>query len=86
MSATAGRQFRAHRMNRRRAVFSYRAPTVDPADAPCGRPDGGRFGAARLARLRTRRPFNPIGATVLRPVGDAANTLSILREIVRGPR
>ena len=83
-SATAGRRIETHRANRRRAVYVYRTPTVDvTADVE---PGGPRHAAARLSRLRTRQPFNPVGGTVLRPVADATNTLSILREILRGPR
>ena len=83
-SATAGRRIETHRTNHRRAVYVYRASTVKVTeDAEW---DGPILAMARLSRLRTRAPFNPVGATVFRPVTDATNTLNILREVLRGPR
>ena len=85
MSTTAGRRISTRRTNRHRAVFVYRAP-VDLAEDPLD--DGGPKSATatRLTRLRRHEPFSPIGGTALRPLTDAANTASILREILRGGR
>ncbi|MET0965600.1 MAG: hypothetical protein ABWZ02_04345 [Nakamurella sp.] len=38
-----------------------------------------RMTSRRLGRLARREPFNRLGATVTRPVGDAVVTLQILR-------
>ena len=85
MSTTAGRRISTRRTNRHRAVFVYCAP-VDLAEDPLD--DGGPKSAmaTRLTRLRRHEPFSPVGGTALRPLTDAANTVSILREILRGGR
>ena len=86
MSTTAGRRIASRRTNRHRAVFVYRAP-VERAEEPTSEQDGPMSAvAARLTRLRRHEPFSPVGGTALRPLTDAANTASILREILRGGR
>ena len=86
LSATAGRRIQARRTNRHRTVFVYRPP-VDPPEESSDEPSGKRSAiTARLYRLRNHEPFSPVGGTAMRPMTDAANTLTILREILRGSR
>jgi hypothetical protein len=84
-STPPGRRISSRRTNRHRAVFVYRAP-VDLAEDPRDDADPKSAMATRLSRLRRLEPFSPVGGTALRPLTDAANTVSILREILRGGR
>ena len=87
VSTTAAGQIRAARTNRRRAVFVYRTPPVPPAEESSDNSGPSRTDLTRrLMRLRTHQPFSPVGGTTLRPVGDAANTFTLLREMLRGAR